>query len=111
MTEQNPNTKQQQLSQKRIWISSLLGLLITFTPYLYTQRWKPLLWFLGGIFSIAFVMEIIAPTDSFKKSFERGSKWSVVTTAVAITDNWIAISRARKQRKPALGEGNLEDES
>lgn len=35
--------KQQQLSQKRIWISSALGYFIPIASYIYTQRWQPLL--------------------------------------------------------------------
>lgn len=105
MTEQNQlSQEEQQLTQKRIWISSLLGLFISFGPYLYTQRWQPLLSFLGGIFGIFFMMEVVSPTKSFEKSFERGSTIGGVGSIVAIADNWIAIARARKQKQLALGE-------
>lgn len=104
MTEQNQLSQQQKLSQKRIWIASLLGFFIPFTPYLYTQRWKPLLSFAGGVFAIAFMMELVSPSKNFEKSLERGSNIGPLASIVAIADNWIAIARARKQKQLALGE-------
>lgn len=104
MTEANQVNQQQKLSQKRIWISSLLGFLIPVTPYLYTQRWKPLLSLAGSLFAIGFMMELVSPSKNFEKSLERGSNISPLVSIVAIADNWIAIARARKQKQLALGE-------
>lgn len=89
--------KEQRLSQKRIWISTILGFLIPITPYLYTQRWKPLLWLGGTIIGVSFLMETIAPSDNMEESWKRGQNWSPLVSLVAITDNWLAISRARKK--------------
>lgn len=100
--------KQQQLSQKRIWISTLLGFLIAIAPYFYTQRWKPLLWFVGIIMGVSFLIETVAPSDSFKNSFQRGQNWSPLVTLVAITDNWLAITRSRKRLQE---DGDIDSES
>lgn len=89
--------KQQRLSQKRIWISTILALFIPIGPYLYNQRWKPLLWLGGTVIGVSFLIEIIAPADNMKESFQRGQNWSPLVTLVAITDNWFAITRARKK--------------
>lgn len=98
--ESSELAKQEKLSKKRIWISTLLGFFIPFTPYLYTQRWKALLWYVGLGFAIAFVMEFVAPSRDLEESFERGANWSGVASIVSITDNWLAISRARKKINP-----------
>ena len=88
--------KQQRLSQKRIWISTVLGLLIPITPYLYTQRWKPLLWLAGTIIGVSFLIETVAPADNMKDSFKRGQNLGPLVSLLAITDNWLAIARSRK---------------
>ena len=100
--------KQQRLSQKRIWISTLLGLLIPITPYLYTQRWKPLLWVLGIGTGFLMVAEVVSPTKNMEESFEQGQRWSPIMMLVAITDNWLAIARSREQLQ---GENDPDSES
>ncbi|AFZ43524.1 hypothetical protein PCC7418_1326 [Halothece sp. PCC 7418] len=89
--------KQQRLSQKRIWISTILGFLIPITPYLYTQRWKPLLWLGGTTFSVFFLIETVSPSASMEESWKRGQNWAPLASLITITDNWLAISRARKK--------------
>lgn len=112
MSESNHPTKEQQLSEKRIWLSTLLAILIPFTPYLYTQRWKPLLYFLGGIFAVAMATTSVTkspkdPEKAFAKGYQQGSTYlAPVASLVALTDNWVAISRARKKQK-----GNNTNES
>jgi hypothetical protein len=89
--------KQQRLRKKRIWISSVLGFFIPIAPYFYTQRWKPLLWLGGTAFGVFFLMETIAPTDNMKNAFQRGQNVGPLMSLITITDNWLAISRARKR--------------
>lgn len=89
--------KQQRLSQKRIWISSVLGFFIPIAPYFYTQRWKPLLWLGGTTFGVFFLIETVSPSTSMKDSFQRGQNWGPLMSVITITDNWLAISRARKK--------------
>lgn len=97
MTQDLEQEKQQRLSQKRIWIATILGFLIPITPYLYTRRWKPLLWLAGTVMGASFLIEGVAPSDNLEESFQRGRNFSPLVTLVAITDNWLAISRARKK--------------
>lgn len=89
--------KQQRLSKKRIWISTVLGFFIAIAPYLYTQRWKPLLWLGGTAFGAFFLIETVAPTDNMKNAFQRGQNVAPLMSLITITDNWLAISRARKR--------------
>ena len=100
--------KQQRLSQKRIWISTVLGLFISISPYLYTQRWKPLFWLLGISAGFFMVAEVVSPTKNMEESFKRGQHWSPIVMLVAITDNWLAITRSRRQLQ---GESNTDSES
>lgn len=109
MTELKATEKENKLSQKRIWISSLLGFFIPFTSYLYTQRWKPFLYFAGGIFAVSIAMEVISPTEDMEESFQRGSNLGPLATLIAIGDNWTAIDRARKKQKSDGSEDDSEE--
>jgi hypothetical protein len=90
--------KQQQLSQKRIWISSALGYFIPIASYIYTQRWQPLLWFAGGVMTSSVLIEIVFPVNTAEDAFRRGRDLSPLVAVIAIADNWRAIRRARKQQ-------------
>ena len=109
MSEFYYSTKELKLSRKRIWLSSFLAFLIPLASYLYTERWKALLYFSSVAIAVAMTMGIVItqvpkqlPKEDAKDFQESvgGVARSIggpIGTLIALTDNWIAIDRARKK--------------
>jgi len=98
MTESNEPTKTEKLANKRIWISTLVGIIIPIGAYIYTWRWKPFLYLMGTCAALGFLVGVVTPNPekAYKRSFRLGQVLGIV---VAPIDNGTAISRARIETK------------
>ncbi|NET76633.1 SHOCT domain-containing protein [Okeania sp. SIO1F9] len=82
------------LARKKIWIAIILSLVIPFTGYAYTGRWKALLVFFSFFCGMGFVIGVTSKDaeKAFANSFRIAS---ILGPIVAAVDNGVAINKAR----------------
>ena len=68
------------LARKKIWIAIILSLVIPFTGYVYTYRWKALLVFFSFFFGMGFVISVTSKDaeKAFANSVRISDRKSVV---------------------------------
>ena len=84
------------LSQRSIGIVVLLALFIPLTTYLYTRRWKALLFFGGFCLICGSILGLGASSE--KEAIDRGLvAGTLLGTPITAIDNALAIRRAREK--------------
>ncbi|NEN93341.1 MAG: hypothetical protein F6K48_32450 [Okeania sp. SIO3H1] len=82
------------LARKKIWIAIILSLVIPFTGYAYTGRWKALLVFFSLFCGMGFVIGVTS--KDAEKAFANSVRIaSILGPIVAAVDNGVAINKAR----------------
>lgn len=86
------------LSQRKIWLAVLLTFIFTPLGYIYARGWKGLLNFLILFISVMALSEmIITIFDTNEKTSEKiGNTIGYIGCIFAMSDNALAISKARK---------------
>lgn len=83
------------LSRLNIVVAVLISLVIPIGGYIYTRRWKPLLWFLLGITLIVVLMDVSShdKKDIIARFY---SMLAILGKLIAPLDNALAIFIAKK---------------